>query len=118
MTRRRIGVNLCRIDLRALHHADHAILDSLGAVARRPAPWRYLGSCRSRPGTVGATAGHGTAPGRLPPSGRTRAVAEAAAVIVPSAFVRDRLVQILGSTWSPYAPCATWRPGTRRRPSC
>ncbi len=36
MSRLRIGVNLCRTDPAALHHADHALLDALGAIAADP----------------------------------------------------------------------------------
>jgi alpha-1,3-rhamnosyl/mannosyltransferase len=36
MTRRRVGVNLSRSDPQALHHADHALLDALDAIAADP----------------------------------------------------------------------------------
>lgn len=160
----RVGVNLCRIDPNELHHADHALLDSLGAVGADPPDDLQLVLFASRslikarptlaaafethtfpfpPGaaSVRVVAEHtwlrlavrrarldllhdagGTAPGSvdvprilsvhdLSPLERPRgvgwlrvayhrrmvprAVAQAAAVIVPSAFVRDRLVQTL-----------------------
>ena len=164
MSRIRIGVNLCRIDPADLHHADHAILDTLDAIAAEPpddielvlfgsralakarpelfaalesrtfpfppssAPvrvaaehsWLRLAARRARLDLLHDAGG--TAPGSiavrriltvhdLSPLERPggigwlrvayhrrvvpRAVAQAQAVIVPSAFVRDRLVQIL-----------------------
>ena len=164
MSRVRVGVNLCRIDPAALHHADHAILDTLQAMAAdAPADIELVlfssrALARSRPQLFGAVESHafpfppssagirvaaehtwlraavgrarldllhdagGTAPGSvdiprilsvsdLAPLERPggirwlrvayhrravpKAVAKARAIIVPSAFVRDRLVQAL-----------------------
>lgn len=164
MSRIRVGVNLCRIDPADLHHADHAILDTLAAVAADPHAdvqvvlFTSRALARSRPElftrlethafpfppsspTVRVAAEHswlrvaagragldllhdagGTAPGSIDvprilsvpdlaplerPGGIRRlrvayhrrvvprAVARAEAVIVPSAFVRDRLVHLL-----------------------
>lgn len=164
MSRTRVGVNLCRIDPDELHHADHAILDTLAAVAASPRAdvelvlfaSRALARCRPELFTalethafpfppsssvVRVAAEHswfrlavgrarldllhdagGTSPGSvgvprvlsvpdLAPLERPggiarlrvayhrrvvpRAVAHAEAVIVPSEFVRDRLVQAL-----------------------
>ncbi len=162
----RVGVNLCRIDPTSLHHADHALLDTLGAIAADPhadVEVVLFGSrslAKARPELFGALESHafpfppgsatvrvaaehswlrwaagrarldllhdagGTSPGAvdvprvlsvhdLSPLERPRgvgflrvayhrrmvprAVAQAAAVIVPSGFVRDRLVQALGA---------------------
>lgn len=164
MSRLRVGVNLCRIDPVELHHADHAILDTLTAVAADPHAdvemvlFASRALARSRPELFAALEAHtfpfppssslvrvaaehswfrlavgrarldllhdagGTSPGSvgvprvlsvhdLAPLERPggvarlrvayhrlvvpRAVSHAEAVIVPSAFVRDRLVQTL-----------------------
>lgn len=164
MSRLRVGVNLCRIDPVALRHADHALLDTLGAVAADPPAdlevvlFGSRALRNARPGlfasfdahslpfppssaTVRVAAEHtwlriavrragldllhdagGTSPGGmdvprvlsvhdLAPLERPRgvgvlrvayhrrvvprAVAQAVGVIVPSAFVADRLVQTL-----------------------
>ena len=164
MSRIRVGVNLCRIDPDELHHADHAILDTLAAVAADPHAdvelvlFASRALARSRPELFTALETHafpfppsssmvrvaaehtwfrlavgrarldllhdagGTSPGSvgvprvlsvpdLAPLERPggiarlrvayhrlvvpRAVSHAEAVIVPSEFVRDRLVQTL-----------------------
>lgn len=164
MSRLRVGVNLCRIDPDELHHADHAILDTLAAVAADPHAdvelvlFASRALARSRPELFAALETHtfpfppssslvpvaaehswfrlsvgrarldllhdagGTSPGSvgvprvlsvpdLAPLERPggiarlrvayhrlvvpRAVSHAEAVIVPSEFVRDRLVQTL-----------------------
>lgn len=164
MTRLRVGVNLSRIDPADLHHADHALLDSLGAVAADPPDdleivlFASRALLKARPALAEAFETHalpfppgsaalrvvaehtwlrlavrrahldllhdagGTSPGSvdvprilsvhdLAPLERPRgigwlrvayhrrmvprAVAGAASVIVPSEFVRDRLVQTL-----------------------
>ena len=164
MSRIRVGVNLCRIDPADLHHADHAILDTLGAVAADPPAdvelvlFASRALARSRPELFTAVETHafpfppssaavrvaaehswfrfaagrarldllhdagGTAPGSVDvrrvlsvhdlapvesPGGikwlrvayhrrvMPRAVTQAEAVIVPSEFVRERLVHTL-----------------------
>lgn len=166
MSRIRVGVNLCRIDPAALHHADHAILDTLSAVAAAPPDdielvcFTSRSLARVRPELFAAVETHtfpfppsaalvrvaaehswlrfavgrarldllhdagGTGPGSvdvrrvltvndLAPLERPggvgwlrvayhrravpKGVAQAQAVIVPSAFVRDRLVQAVGA---------------------
>lgn len=164
MSRLRVGVNLCRTDPANLHHADHAVLDALGAIAADPpadVEVVLFGSralAKARPELFGALESHtfpfppaaatvrvaaehswlrlavgrakldvlhdagGTSPGSvdvprvlsvhdLAPLERPRgvgllrvayhrrvvprAVRQAAAVIVPSTFVRERLTQAL-----------------------
>lgn len=166
MSRLRVGVDLCHIDPGALHHADHALLDTLGAVASAPpddvelvlfgssalakarpdvfggleahtfpfppssAPvrfaaeqtWLRLAVGRARLDLLHDVRGRAAGAGALPrivsvddlapldrPRGLgwlrvarqrralPRAVERARTVIVPSGFVRDRLVQTVGA---------------------